>query len=105
MKAYLAGYGCYLDNTEFKLLSDLPEEEIIKELYERAIEATNGWVGCHGFADEEYENFDSQEDYEEYVKQAVDENADYYLEEWDEEEHAPRCTYGYDTGPVTETWK
>jgi len=79
MAKYFINGGCYLgsDNGVFEFDS---QEEAEQAAYEMAKEETEAWVGSHGFCDEEPESFDTEKDYEDYVREVVENECDYYAE-------------------------
>lgn len=96
-------YGCYLENCDQKLVvthpadwtkEQLDEAVTMEYLYPSARENVEGWDGMHGFEGEEDED-------EETYNERMEDAAEYYCEPWNEEEHAPHCTYGGDTEPAT----
>lgn len=94
--------GCYVGYHKYKLNLTIPDEMSSDEardmleskyLYWEAMEICDDYYGLHGFetemGDDEFE-----EDPEEAIRMFKDEHAEYYTEIWNEEEHAPYCTYG-----------
>lgn len=94
---YICQYGCYLEEAEevrfLNLNTSKDEDALNLELYQLAREITESWVGTHGFADYDEDDF---EDYDEFldaeneeVENAIsytfwlltDDDADVYLDQ------------------------
>ena len=82
-------YGCYL-GMDYEVWDVTDSDEVLdKELYQLAYQETEGWVGSHGFAeDEEGEALEGEEGH-----MAVDEACDWGFELYNPKEHD-----GYSTG-------
>jgi len=82
--------GCYLDQNPFKMVVTSPveltdeefDEAVSDYLHDVAMEVTYGFVGLHGFCDDEDL---TEEDMMEEVTYALD----YHYEDWDEELYGP----------------
>ena len=107
---YFITYGCYLELVASKLIlthtAEATPQQIDKylssELYELALETTNGWVGSNGFGEE----FDSEE--EEYrceeERELVENALEYNYVAWNQEQHAGKCIYGANPNVSTDEW-
>lgn len=112
IKEYFITWGCYMSRDASKLIvtheddatEECLEDAICKELYQIAYEATDSWVGMHGFDIDEEDKAD-EEEAEEVRHMLIEENLEYTIVAWDEEEHASSCIYGYATEPATIEWK
>jgi len=94
---YFVSYGNYINMESAKVITDLSKEEINQALYELAYQNAESYYGLHGFGlyEEEEEEFG-----EDGIHQCIEDSLEYWFEEWDEEEHAPACTYGLDKEPT-----
>lgn len=90
---FFVRYGCYIqDGAE---CVEASSKEIAEEYArDQAYQTTDGCVGTHGFADEDPDDFDSEEEYNEYIHEEIEWAVDYVVEPWNEEKHAPKCTFG-----------
>lgn len=78
-------FGCYLETchemvivTNRDTLTEADHEKINRDhVYEMAYETTQGWVGSHGFCEDE----------EDDEHECIEEEAFYYSEVYDPEEH------------------
>lgn len=90
MRKVFASYGCYM-NLVTEII-EIPKglsltEFVDNEVYRLAYEETESWVGNGGFAAEEREEFDSDDEYCEYVHEEIESNLEFYAEEYNPDEH------------------
>jgi hypothetical protein len=96
-------WGCYIGTTSAKLVvthpADMPLEKVLEMvdadwMYPMAREATEDWDGMHGFDGGEDEDDEERE-------QRIEDHVEGYCCVWDENKHAPKCTYGSSGKPDT----
>ena len=97
MAKYHVEYGCYLENIEMIVTTDLFREEVDTMVYELAIECTDGWLGMHGFLCECYDEDTEELTYDECCRDTIEHAASYIVTEYDETIHG-------DMGHEEVTW-
>lgn len=95
-KLYFLKYGCYLEEVTDVMLADLSTDEKREnfeyELYNEARQVVENWVGSHGFADYELEDFSDEDEYIETINEEIEGALEYSYEEFDPEEHGGQFT-------------
>ena len=84
MTKYFISFGCYIQ-IEHDVIEVETQEEAYQYAYELAVEATNGWVGMHGFLDEEA--VECGEDAEEFMCEAIENATEFWVEVYNPDEH------------------
>lgn len=93
MTDYIVYYGCYLDAQYLWVRSELPREVIERLVYEHAYEATSGWVGMHGFCDEEDMEDMNEDEESEYIHQEIEQAAEYAVFPFTQDMYENHCSH------------
>jgi hypothetical protein len=75
---FVVQWGCYLNRYAGQEIIDADSyDEAIQYAYEAAYQETESWVGMHGFADYDQDEFESEEHYAEQIHEDIENAAQY----------------------------